>query len=431
MADARVYDITRLVTRLLNRTPNGIDRVDFAFARHMLDQGSPNRFGAIASFTGPRLFAQDASLAAVEGIGQHWGEADDPEKDSGYIQVRARLAGETPPPLAGSKSQVSRRRSGQAQGVFAWVREYGWPIGQSLAAHVPQGAAYLNVSQFPLWISSYFNWLKKRPDVKAVFFIHDLLPIESPEYFRPAEYERHCRRLRNLAEFGSAAIVSSESVRVALTDHLKKLGRANMPILAIPLPVSPIFHAATSCDPKLSNEPYFVFCSTIEPRKNHLMLLHVWRELVKAEGEKAPKLVLIGNRGWENENVVDLLERCEAIRSHVIEVAGLSTPALRQLLSGARAALMPSFAEGYGLPLAEALAARVPVIASDIPVFREIGGDQITALSPIAGDVWLEKIRAFTPQDSADRKAAFARIQSPALSWDDYFVKIDQFVADL
>jgi glycosyltransferase involved in cell wall biosynthesis len=429
MALHYVFDITRLVTRMLNKTPNGIDRVDFAFARHFLDEGKDSS-GLLTSFLGPRLFPRGASLAAVEGIGKHWGEAEDPESDIAYRQVVCRLAGEGPPALA--KTPVSRGRSGQARGTWQWMRTYGAPIGASLRKHVPHGACYINVSQFPLWIASYFGWLKERRDVKAIFFIHDLLPIERPEFFRPAEYERHKRRLENLAAFGHAAITSTTTVRNALAKHMGTLGRPDMPIFALPPPVAPVFYERSPIDPRLSKHPYFVCCSTIEPRKNHLLLLHVWRELVGRCGADAPKLVLIGNRGWENENAVDLLERCVALQDHVIEVSGLSTPALKRLLDGARALLMPSFAEGYGLPLAEALAAGVPVIASDIPVFHEIGHGLIQTLSPIAGDRWLEAIlaRAVSPL-SPQMVAEEDKFHPMPEGWKSYFAQIDGFLADL
>jgi glycosyltransferase involved in cell wall biosynthesis len=258
------------------------------------------------------------------------------------------------------------------------------------------------------------------------------LPIETPEYFRKGEYERHQRRLENLARFGAAAIVTTQVVRVALERHLRPLGRSGMPILVAPIPAAPIFWRREPSDPTLSGHPYFVVCGTIEPRKNHLMLLHVWRELVRRDGASAPKLILIGTRGWENENVVDLLERCPVISNHVIEVSGLPTPSFKRLLDGACALLMPSFAEGYGLPVAEALASDVPVIVSDLAVFRETGGDQITAISPIDGEKWLETIRAFAHGDSAKRRAILhVHKTRDGANFGDYFPKIEAFLASL
>lgn len=424
------YDITRLATRVLNRTPNGIDRIDFAFANHFLETARQDRAAMMMTLQGPRVIALAAARDVVDGISVHWGEDEKPDLDDSYRRIVAWIAGEAAQ-FKGAP-RVARKRSGRVTGVIRWIRQHGFPIGESPAVALPKGAIYINVSQFPLWIPSYFRWLKARPDVKAVFFIHDLLPIETPEYFRKAEYERHMRRLANLARFGTAAIVTTEVVRAALKRHLATRGRADMPIFVAPIPVTPMFYRRDAVEPDLVGRRYFVACGTIEPRKNHLMLLHVWRELVRRDGPAAPKLILIGSRGWENENVVDLLERCRSIGAHVIEVSGLSTPSLKRLLDGARALLMPSFAEGYGLPIVEALAAHVPVIASDIPVFRESGGDRIVTASPIDGERWLEKIREFASSNAPERQAILARIEAgEPPTWDAYFAAIRGFLESL
>ncbi|MGH6864549.1 MAG: glycosyltransferase, partial [Methylocella sp.] len=341
--------------RVLNLTPNGIDRVDFAFARHFLDPARQARLAIMMTPLGPRAIVAATARGIVDGISIHWGEEDEPAHDESYRRITAWIRGEAAPSPA--VRRIARGRPDRAAGVLRWIGRHGLPLGHSPVAALPDGARYLNVSQFPLWIARYFSWLKERPDVKAAFYIHDLLPLETPEYFRKAEYERHLRRLINLARFGAGAIVTTEVVKAALKRHLATLGRTGMPILIAPAPVAPIFWRRDPVDSALADNPYFVTCGTIEPRKNHLVLLQVWRELVRRDGATAPKLVLIGSRGWENENAVDLLQRCASIREHVIEVAGLSTPCLKRLLDGARALLMPSFAEGYGLPVAEAMAA--------------------------------------------------------------------------
>jgi glycosyltransferase involved in cell wall biosynthesis len=421
------YDITRLATRVLNVTPNGIDRVDFALARHFLAR--EHSAGMMATALGPRLFTGEAARAAVEGIGSHWGEAADPLADPGYIRVKAELLGTTQAAQQNATPRISHGRSGRVAGALRWIGAYGAPVGQSPRRVLARGARYVNVSQFPLWVPAYFRWLEDRRDVRAVFFIHDTLPIEMPEYFREAEFERHRRRLANLARFGAGALVTTDVVRQGLDARLRSLGRSDFPIHVAPMPVSPIFAAPPTPDPDLRDVPYFVVCSTIEPRKNHLLLLQVWRELVRRDGANAPKLVVVGNRGWKFEAVAALLDRSPPLRGHVVEVSGLTTPALKRLLDGARALLMPSFAEGYGLPVVEALTAGVPVIASDIPVFREICRSGATLISPLDGERWLEAIRGFTSAGSRTGRAQTAAA-APA-SWEDYFTGIDGFVSAL
>src|SRR5262249_44540492 len=109
-------------------------------------------------------------------------------------------------------------------------------------ATIGADAVYLNVSQYPLSRPSYFRWLRERPDVKPVFMIHDLLPIEYPEFFRPASVKRPARRLQVFAEIAAGAIVSTPAVADALLAHLKRLGRNTLPMLIQPLPVTGIFH---------------------------------------------------------------------------------------------------------------------------------------------------------------------------------------------
>jgi glycosyltransferase involved in cell wall biosynthesis len=175
-----------------------------------------------------------------------------------------------------------------------------------------------------------------------------------------------------------------------------------------------------------------VMCGTMEPRKNHALILHVWRELAGQFGRAAPKLVLVGESGWENEQVIDLLDRCPALQGPVIRASGLATPSLKRLLLGARALLMPSFAEGYGLPVVEAIAAGVPVITSDIPVFREIGGGRLMAIDPTDGPGWRSAICRFWPEDSPDRKACQANLTGYVPpDWSSFFDSVERFLEDL
>ncbi|HWV13503.1 MAG TPA: glycosyltransferase, partial [Sphingobium sp.] len=132
---------------------------------------------------------------------------------------------------------------------------------------------------------------------------------------------------------------------------------------------------------------------TIEPRKNHLLLLNLWRAMAdKLPGEAIPRLFIVGRRGWENEQVIDMLERCTALRGHVEELNGCSDQRMQTLLRGARALLLPSFAEGYGMPVAEALAVGTPVICSDLPALREAGGEAPDFLDPLDGPNWTAHI---------------------------------------
>lgn len=421
------YDITRLLTRILNATPNGIDRVDHALAQHFLAGVPEHTFGCTSTGVGARLLKGAAASEAVNGIARHWGETGrDVDTDPIYRHVKAWIAGEPVPLRAPRRPRSKLGLPFPVTAIGVWAAKHGLPVMRTPGAHLPEGGVYINVSQFPLWIASSFTWLEERRDVKAVFFIHDLLPVSWPEYFREAEHERHKARMRNVARFASAAVVTTRTVADDLEAHMAELGRHDLPIFVRPTPISPTFSTPRAIDPDLEGRPFFVLCSTIEPRKNHLTILAVWRALAQRLGPDTPKLVLVGTRGWHYDPIIDLIERSPALRNHVLEVNGLSTPGLKRLIDNAQALLMPSFGEGYGLPVHEALAAGAPVVASDISAFREIEARGLERVSPLDGEGWLRAIEARID----GRREEIAERLAPSV-WTSYFEGLDAFVEAL
>src|SRR5205823_1024035 len=177
--------------------------------------------------------------------------------------------------------------------------------------------------------------------------------------------------------------------------------------------------------------PYFVYVSTIEARKNHLLLLNLWRRLAAELGNAAPQLILIGQRGWETENVVDMLDRCPALRGAVIEHNVLPDSEMVRLLQGARALLLPSFAEGFGFPVIEALALGVPVLCSDIPALRETGGAVPEYLDPLDGPGWRAAILDYAALDSPRRAAQLERLHGwRPPTWHEHFANVDRLIAE-
>ncbi len=426
------YDVTRLLTRILNATPNGIDRVDHALAQHFLAGPPEHSFASTCTGVGARLLRGPAAAEAVNGIARHWGETGhDMDADPIYRHVKAWVAGEQVPLRSPRRRRSHLGLPFPASAIAVWAAKHGLPVRRNPRSDLPRDSVYINVSQFPLWVASSFAWLEARRDVKAVFFVHDLLPITFPEYFREAEYERHRARMRNVARFASAAVVTTATVAADLETHMAAIGRTGLPIFVRPTPIAAIFSSPRQIDPALADHPFFVLCSTIEPRKNHLMILAVWRALARRLGAATPKLLLIGTRGWHFDPIIDLIERSPPLRDHVLEVNGLSTPGLKRLIDNAQALLMPTFGEGYGLPVHEALVAGCPVIASDIAAFREIRGAGSEAglelVSPLDGEGWLRAVEAKI--GARDTTAVEAR--RPPADWTGYFDALDGFVAAL
>lgn len=416
---AVVYDLSRLTTRVLNPTPNGIDWIDRLFADHFLtarrDETWPLLFGPF----GPRLFAPGLLPNPTEALARQWdGPTDLP--DALVAAMRAPVSPGQPAPRLDFAAPGRPRRIAGALGA------YGLRRGADPGAAAPRGAVYLNLTHYPLESARHVAWLEARPDVRPVFFIHDLLPATAPDRFWRGEPERHTRRLALLARRGAGAIVTSAAVAEELDAHMRGLGRTDLPIHQAHPPVAAPFRAPCPPDPRLADIPYFVVCGTIEPRKNHALLADVWRGLVAQQGVAAPKLVVVGKRGWRCDAIVAALAD-PALGGAVIEAGGLSNGGWRKLLAGARALLAPSLAEGYGLPVAEALAAGIPILCSDIPPFREIAGEAALSLDPRRAEDWAWRIRGLADSGgAAAARALAARANAPAPA--PYLAGIDAFL---
>jgi glycosyltransferase involved in cell wall biosynthesis len=430
MSPPIALDVTRLFLGPLSVTPRGIDRVAFGYARHLLEEWDGECVATLPTPWGVQCFDRQPALRLVDFVERLWRETVEAEEDSVYQQVKAWLTGR----LSAATSPGRARELGLGRMTGEFIRlilNFGFPVGRSAVRRIPSNAIYLNTGHFGLESRRALGWLDRRPDVKPVFMLHDTIPIENAEYVSPQSRQFHQKIVANTARYAAGIIVTTGAAGESVRREIQRCGRSDVAIGAVPLPVPPAFLGAAEPDPDLSGVPYFVICGAVDPRKNHLLLLKVWRELVLQDGPSAPKLVIIGPRHRTSDAVLDMLERCELIRDHVIEVSGMSSPGLRRILTGARALLMPSFAEGFGIPIIEALAVGTPVIASDLAAHREVGGNYVTYLSPIDGLGWLSAVRAHAMNSSSESDRRKRLESYRPWTWADYFRQVEPFIENL
>ncbi len=171
-----------------------------------------------------------------------------------------------------------------------------------------------------------------------------------------------------------------------------------------------------------TGRPYFVALGTIEPRKNHALLLDIWEGLTAAQGNAAPHLLILGSRGWRN---ADVFARLDAGPAHVHELPGLDDSEVAALLADSRGLLFPSLAEGFGLPPAEALSLGVPALCNTLPVLREVLGDQAIYADSRDSYTWQQEITRLAGKTSAPpegRIAPQARWSPP--DWTSHFTRL-------
>lgn len=276
-----------------------------------------------------------------------------------------------------------------------------------------EGCFYFNINHKGLEYEEYINKIL-RLKLIPIFFIHDLIPITHPEFCRAAEKDLHVKRMLNVLRADGGILVNSAFTQQQLAAFAEQNQMALPPTEVAWLSCKFLTQQSQSQPDedfiKNLGQNYFVMLSTIEPRKNHLTILHIWRELFEKYKAQTPKLVLIGQRGWECEQVIDLLERSPAIRQCLVEIPSASDSRIVDVLKNARALLFPSYVEGYGLPLVEALYLGVPVLASDIEVFNEIGQQIPEFIHPIDGVSWMSYIEDYMQPTSEKRALQLKRL---------------------
>ncbi|GBQ91071.1 glycosyltransferase [Gluconacetobacter johannae DSM 13595] len=361
-----LLDISRLLSRAGSAVPTGIDRVELEYALY-LSRCFPARVTFVAYHPLGRIGILPRRLTDC------------------FLRMLAR---------AWTKGRRPWRGASLMAGVLLQAAAIG-AVGNNV-----QRRLYLLLSHHHLMQRDAIAGFLGRANAGLAVMVHDLIPIEYPEYARPSEPDRHRRRMDTVGQLADAVIVPSQDVAKSLRHYLAPGGRCP--------PIGVVHHGCHVSPATMvpvsglaPDAPYFVVLGTIEPRKNHLLLLNIWRHMAAGRDRtRLPHLVVIGRRGWENENIIDMLERCPTLQGIVHEHATLSDVVVADLVRGARALLFPSFAEGFGLPLLEALSMGIPCLCSDLPVFREIAGDLPGYLDPLDGPAWQRKILELAEQDA-------------------------------
>lgn len=271
--------------------------------------------------------------------------------------------------------------------------------------------------------------------LRGIYFLHDLIPIDYPEYCRVSSYQQHQQRLLTMSD-AALVICNSNDVYNRFIKYCEDNKLRIPKTIWTHLGITNTFveqKQKISIDFSFDNQPFFLMIGTIEGRKNHWLILNVWKSLIQELGKSCPKLVIVGKRGWECEQVFAMLDRSISLKDFVVELNECSDEHISYLMYNTRALLFPSNAEGFGLPLLEALSMKVPVIASDIAIFREICFEAGILLSPIDGEVWKKMIIEFTFSETLreEQIQKINAIQGRLPTWKEHFNKVSSYVRQL
>jgi len=244
------------------------------------------------------------------------------------------------------------------------LRKLGLRLPWELLAR--QRADVLFFPDFTTWPSLF-----GRPKILTV---HDLTFIDHPEWVQKRNLRYLRRFVRRDAQKAALVLTISEFSKQRM---VKEFGLPAAKILVQPIPPAPMVK------PEKTNLPtdFILFISTIEPRKNLGGLLQAYSRLPEPLRQKHP-LVIAGGVGWNADDTVAEIKNLQAAGEQIISLGYVSDGVRSALYQKAALVVVPSFYEGFGMPLLEAMAAGAPVAASDLPVLREIGGSAVRYFDP-------------------------------------------------
>lgn len=261
---------------------------------------------------------------------------------------------------------------------------------------------------------------------RLVGMVHDLLPLEHPEWFREGLQSRFGEHLYQLAERAEQIFVPTAAVRSRLLERLRCQGPSR--------PVNVLAHGGDFCTlmptaeqiegftallpaPATSDDPLYLVIGTLEPRKNHALVLDAF-DALWGQG-KQPRLLFVGNVGWQVDRLLERLKNHPLLNKCLFHAGNLSDPALLWLIRNSTALIYVPKDEGFGLPVLEASMQSCPVIAADIPVLREAGRQWPCYIEPGCLPELIQAIDTFSQRKTAQ---AFHR------TWDDVALQLGSFL---
>lgn len=298
----------------------------------------------------------------------------------------------------------------------------------------PHGSIFLELDS--VWHSRcrrmvLYPDLKAR-GVKIAVCYQDLIPIMWPEY---AAAETICAFLGYMTAcvtYGDLFISSTRTNIEYLHDFMGQIGVEN------PAPCA-VSWLGTDFAGQQGHRPgkrleeiagrgkYLLMVGTVEPRKNHKLVLDAMDQKLFAQGWQ---LVIAGRQGWDIQETAERIRRHPQLGRQLYWIEDATDADIEYLYAHSRFIVFPSLTEGFGLPIVEACGRGIPVLSSDHPVLREVGGEYCRYFSPQDSQSFIRVL------EQADQEAVYGQMKKAlqeyrAISWDQVAERIGTALAEL
>jgi glycosyltransferase involved in cell wall biosynthesis len=252
--------------------------------------------------------------------------------------------------------------------------------------------------------------------VRVVVLLYDLVPVLYPHLHALGVESSYRRYLEQVADVADAVFSISHATHQDWTQYLAENG-LRVPASMVLRLGDDFASDATAAPPGIAfDDDYLLYVATFEARKNHHLLYMTWK-LAAERGVALPRLVMAGRIGWTTEDIRYLFANDPSLRDKVAMVHGVSDAELLWLYEHCLFAIYPSFYEGWGLPVAEALQLGKFVIASGNSAIPEIAGNLLDYFSPYNPDECLTTILRYLDRAALAEKEREVRARFVPRSW--------------
>lgn len=290
--------------------------------------------------------------------------------------------------------------------IFYFARRiFGAPSPKGEVLRNLQGILFLPEVPVHRYHTKKILKLQQNGSIKVALYVHDLLPLEHPEFFS-RELVMKFESFIALIKAADVILVSNEDVRIQVENTFHK---TDVQVVHLP-------SAYTQTPPTLEPKSQFLVVGTLEPRKNHLAILDSFEKLHRAYPDI--ELVIVGNLGWKYTEIVERITTMQNRGVKLRWMKNLSDKDLQREYQQTIALLYPSHYEGYGLPVVEALSQSTPVITSNRPamrLFARLGG--VSLINPENPDELFTEMTRMLAVEYRNTKAQEIQLDQIPISW--------------
>ena len=257
---------------------------------------------------------------------------------------------------------------------------------------------------------------------RVYYVIYDIIPLRQPEFSVASITEAFEVWLHALARCADGLLCISDAVAQDVTVWLhENEPNASTMIrhfhlgadIGCSTPTRGLPADAEDTLVNLRTKPTFLMVGTLEPRKGHAQVLDAFDQLWR-DG-LGVNLAIVGKQGWKVEKLADRLHQHPELNKHLFWLEGISDEYLEKVYGVSTCLIAASYVEGFGLPLIEAAQHKLPILARDIPVFREVASENAFYFTATQPDALAESIRTWLQLYRAN--AHPKSVEIPWLTW--------------